>query len=149
MQQQSQQKKRVPKPKIGIPELLAYNSIGPARKLLLKYGMPDAKDEVDLQKKLTELYTNAKDKVEIEKAFAEIHPHKDFILEYLSPVKTEMPPENIKPITPEPTHSAEGEKLTVDNKAVEIHKHNSVLIASVAIVAIVGLVIYMTKNKIA
>lgn len=118
-------------------ELLAYNAIGPARKLLLKHNMSDAKDEIDLQDKLTELYQTAKDKIEIEKEFAEIHPHKEFILKYCSP-----PPVETKVIVGEPMVSAEGGEIKIEPKKID----NNVLIASVAIVGIVGLVIYMTKK---
>lgn len=135
-----QKEKRKPKPKITITELLAYNSIGPSRKLIMKYGIPDAISEIDLQDKLTSLHDNAKDKIEIEQAFAEIHPHKDFILKYLSP-----PPVETQVILPESKSSAEGDAIKISDQ-LNILKHNNVLIASIAVVGIVGLVIYMTKK---
>lgn len=136
MSQKNTDKK--PKPTIPLMELLAINSDIPSRKLLRKHGKPDATSYKDLEYKLEELYKYAKDKTALEKEFAEIHPHRDFILKYLTPepVKTTI-------ILPEPESSLEGPPAVT---AVEpLKPNNEFLISAVAIVAIVGLVIYSTK----
>ena len=139
---------KLPKPaNISLMELFAINATGPSRQLLKKYGKADAKGYSDLQDKLSDLYASVKDKIEIEKAFAEIHPHKEFILKYLAPPKSET-----KIILPEPTASCEGnpkcncdKTSSAEGVAMTAKFNPEILIASVSIVAIVGLVIYATK----
>lgn len=139
-----------PKPdNISLVELFAINATGPSRQLLKKYGKQDATGYEDLMDKLSDLVKTAKDKVEIEKAFADIHPHKDFILKYLTP-----PPTKTKVILSEPESSCEGNpNCSCDKKSNlegEMLKQKTLnpdfLIACVSIVAITGLVIYATKN---
>lgn len=72
----------------GLLSLLANESTADSRRLLKKYGMPDAKNHKDLEFKLAELYRNSADKVEMDKEFCKIHPHKDFIIRY-SEIKKE------------------------------------------------------------
>lgn len=140
MQSKPQQKQK-PKPKVDLMELLAYNATASARKLLLKYGQPDAKNYGDLQSKLNNLYKSETDKIAIEKDLAEIHPHRDFILKYLAP------PVETKIILPEPISAASGEEEKIKLGATGPLKDEKFLISTVAIVAIVGIIVYATKNK--
>jgi CHASE3 domain sensor protein len=71
---------------ITLMTVLANEATGQSRKLLKKYGQPDAKNYQDLEIKLAQLYFNTKDKVELEKQLAEIHPHKNWILKNVQPV---------------------------------------------------------------
>jgi hypothetical protein len=140
MQKQKNQKTKPPT--IPLLELLAYNSTVSAGNLLKKHNMPAAMGYNDLQAKLKELYESAKDPLAVEKEFASIHPHREFILKYLSP-----PPVETKVIIPEPRSSAEGsEKGFSLQDQLQLVKSNNVLVASVAIVGIVGLVIYMSRK---
>lgn len=138
-------------------ELLAYNSSIPARKILKKYGKADATGYKDLQIRLQQLYLEVPDKIELEKQLAEIHPHKDLILKYLSPT----PPVDTKVIVKEPMSacegnpdcgcnkkmsSAEGNTATMTADLIKPAVNTDLLISSVAIVAIVGLVIYSLKK---
>lgn len=68
-----------PKKDITLMTLLAYESTGDSRKLLKKYGKPDAKNISDLEQKLADLYFNTEDKIQLEKEMADIHPHKNWI----------------------------------------------------------------------
>lgn len=127
------------KPKKTIPllELYAYNATTPSRMLLKKYGKADANGYEDLQNKLSELYAEQTDKKAIEKEFAQFHPHKDFILKYLTP-----PPVETKVIIPEAISAAEGmaaptQILTKDDKLL--------LFGVVGLVSIVAMVIYTKK----
>ena len=140
MQPNSQQNQK-PKPKVDLMELLAYNATASARKLLLKYGKPDAKGYGDLQHKLNDLYKGETDKIAIEKDLAAIHPHREFILKYVAP------PVETKVILPEPTSAAnaEDDKINVGN--TNPLQDQKFLISTVAIVAIVGIIVYATKNK--
>lgn len=136
------QQQQKPKPKVDLMELLAYNATASARKLLLKYGKHDAKGYGDLQHKLNDLYKGEKDKIAIEKDLAAIHPHRDFILKYLAP-----PPVETKIILPEPTSSANAEEDKIKLGTTNPLRDEKFLISTVAIVAIVGIIVYATKNK--
>lgn len=72
----------------GLLSLLANEATADSRRLLSKYGMPDARNHKDLELKLAELYKNAGDKIQMDKEFCAIHPHKDFIIRY-SEIKKE------------------------------------------------------------
>lgn len=101
-----------PKPKqIRITEIIAVNKTADARKLLKKYGMPDAKGYADLENKLSELYNKVEDKKQLEKEIAEMHPHKRFILDNLSPAPVETKSEEII----EPVESKRGKLTIVDS----------------------------------
>lgn len=65
--------------------VLANGSTDKARDLLKRHSGQDATNSQDLQVKLARVYALSPSKIEIEKEFAQIHPHKDFILKYLSP----------------------------------------------------------------
>ena len=138
---QKPEQKQKPKPKVDLMELLAYNATASARKLLLKYGKPDAQGYGDLQHKLNDLYKGEKDKIAIEKDLAAIHPHRDFILKYLAP------PVETKIILPEPTSSANAEDDKIKPGTTNPLRDEKFLISTVAIVAIVGIIVYATKNK--
>jgi hypothetical protein len=86
---QNTQKKKLPRPpKITIMELLAVNCTAKSRALLDKYGVEKPKNYDDLQSKLVDLYKNCQDKKQLEKEFAEIHPHKEWIIDYVAPAPT-------------------------------------------------------------
>lgn len=109
-----------PKPKhIRIQELLALNNTAGARKLLQKHGKEDAKDYVDLEYKLTQLYKEQDDKKAFEKELAEIHPHKNFILKYLAPSITEtaipLVTAEKQEVVVEPIQSKHGNLTIVDS----------------------------------
>lgn len=138
---QKQKQKQKP-PTIPLLELLAYNSTVSASNMLKKHNLPPATGYTDLQYKLKEIYDNSKDPLDVEKEFASIHPHREFILKYLSP-----PPVETKVIIPEPSSSADGKDVGFSvEEQLKIIKLNNVLIASIAIVGIVGLVIYMSRK---
>lgn len=70
---------------ITLMTLLANEATDGSRKLLKKYGEPDAKNHKDLEVKLAELYFKTPDKVKLEKELAELHPHKKWILKNTEP----------------------------------------------------------------
>lgn len=87
--------------------LLANDATSDARKILKKYGKPDAQDHEDLEVKLSQLYIETQDKRALEKDMADIHPHKKWLLKYVAPpvevvkkeeVKIEAIPEPIKEV---------------------------------------------------
>lgn len=80
--------------------LLANEATGDSRKILKKYGEPDATDHEDLEVKLANLYFKTDDKRKLEKELAEIHPHKNWILKYTAP-KVEIKKEEVKVEIPE------------------------------------------------
>jgi hypothetical protein len=80
------------KQRVSLLGVIANGSTGDARRLLMKYGEPDATNHKDLEVKLSKLYAKTDDKIQLEKEIAELHPHKEFILQYLAP----------KPIVSEP-----------------------------------------------
>ena len=86
--------------KITIMGLLAECSTEDAKKLLKKYGFPDARNTQDIEFQLAKLYKTCDDKKQLERDFAEIHPHKDFLKKYLLPPpkpKAEVVIEDLKP----------------------------------------------------
>lgn len=95
--------------KITIMGLLADCSTNDAKNLLKKYGIPDAKNNQELEFKLAKLYKTCDDKKQLEKDFAEIHPHKDFMKKYLLP-------------TPPPKAEVVVEKITETPSIPEIVK---------------------------
>jgi len=82
--------------------VIANGSTDKARKLVRKYGYPDATDYDDLEFKLTQIYHGTEDKLKLEKDLANIHPHKDFIVKYVgsNPAETTMVVEKLSPDTP-------------------------------------------------
>jgi hypothetical protein len=73
------------KQEISLMTILAYEATSGSRKLLKQYGREDAKNYVDLENKLTDLYYATEDKPKLERELAEIHPHKNWILKTLAP----------------------------------------------------------------
>jgi hypothetical protein len=73
------------KREITLMTILANEATADSRKLLKAYGKPDAKNHIDLEQKLAELYFNSTDKVQIEKEMAAIHPHKKWLEKYIKP----------------------------------------------------------------
>ncbi len=141
MQKNNTQPPQKPKPKVELTELLAYNATASARKLLQKYGRQDAVGYEDLQEKLDDLYKYEKDKIAVEKDFASIHPHRDFILKYLSP-----PPTKTNIILPENTSALEGETKNQPEIIQQGIKTDKFLITALSIVAIAGIVVYATSK---
>jgi len=84
------------KKRVTLLGVIANGSTSDARKLLMKYDEPDAKNHDDLEYRLTKLYQKAPDKIQFEKELSAIHPHKDFIMKYNSPELTEIPKEVIE-----------------------------------------------------
>ena len=141
MQKNNTQPPQKPKPKVELTELLAYNATASARKLLQKYGRQDAVGYDDLQSKLDDLYKYENDKIAIEKEFAEIHPHRDFILKYLSP-----PPTKTNIILPENTSALDGDSIKQQDIIQLGIKTDKFLITAISIVAVVGIVVYATSK---
>ena len=70
---------------ITLMTILANEATAESRKLLNKYGKPDAKSHGDLEQKLAELYFNTTDKVQIEREMAAIHPPRKWLEKYIEP----------------------------------------------------------------
>ncbi len=85
-------KKKIKKSPITITELLAINKTADCRRLLKDHKIDDARNYEDLQHKLVELYRSSPDKKDVERKIAMMHPHKDFILKYCGPA-VEVPQE--------------------------------------------------------
>lgn len=81
----NRQKRRGDRQDITLMTILANEATDGSRKLLKKYGRPDAKSHKDLEQKLAELYFNTADKVQIEKEMAAIHPHRKWLEKYIEP----------------------------------------------------------------
>ena len=64
--------------------LIANENTGEARKLMKELGIRDSDNHEDLELVLSNAYKKDSDKKAFEKRLAEIHPHKDFLLKYLS-----------------------------------------------------------------
>jgi len=104
---------------------IALGSTNEARKLLLEKNVEPATNLPDLEYKLALLYQSSPNKTEIEKELANIHPHKDFILKYLSPkeVDKEVPMNNeaenkiVAMATDSKTSSCEGNPTCDCNKS--------------------------------
>jgi hypothetical protein len=117
------QKGKPQKKDITLMTLLAYESTPDARRLLKKYGYPDAKSYGDLEIKLAELYYAIPDKLSFEKELAEIHPHKNWILRNSSHKNCEcdecktnrqQKEENKQPIAPPTVAQIDGLKSNAD-----------------------------------
>jgi hypothetical protein len=74
------------KKEVTLMTLLANEATDDSINLLKKYK-PNEKvyNFQDLEKKLADLYIENTDKIELEKQLAEIHPHKKWLLKYISP----------------------------------------------------------------
>jgi hypothetical protein len=81
----NRQKRRGDRQDITLMTILANEATDGSRKLLKKYGKPDAKSHNDLEQKLAELYFNTQDKVQLEKEMAAIHPHRKWLEKYIEP----------------------------------------------------------------
>lgn len=92
--------------------VLANGSTDKARALLIKYSGEDAQNTKDLEEKLARTYALSTSKRDIEKEFAEIHPHKDFILKYIQPIK------EVTPLQPDATEKSVANEST---KSVVVH----------------------------
>lgn len=60
-------------------------------------------DHSNLQGQLANFWNNNADKKAVEKAFAEIHPHRDFILRYNSPIQQAEPTQIEQPMQEQET----------------------------------------------
>ena len=81
----NRQKRRGDRQDITLMTILANEATDGSRKLLKKYGQPDAKSHRDLEQKLADLYFNMQDKVQLEKEMAAIHPHRKWLTKYIEP----------------------------------------------------------------
>lgn len=112
---------------ITIMGLLAECSTNDAKKLLTKYGVPDSKNNQDLELKLAKLYKTCSDKKQLEKDFAEIHPHKEFMKKYLFPTpppKAELVVEKITETTSTPEITKMPELVSNCNGSCDCKKEN-------------------------
>jgi len=138
-------KNKQQKADITIMTLLAHEATSDARKLLKSYGVPDAKSYTDLEVKLSELYVKTPDKVALEKKLADIHPHKKFLMKYVTPkVVDETKVENVSnmvdddcPTTQTPRYetksNAEGETQTRKYSPIEAYIGPAMLIVLVGV----------------
>ncbi len=105
--------------------VLANGSTADARALLVKNTGQDAKNRKDLANKLALMYMKSHDKIDVEKAFAQMHPHKDFLMKYLTPKEgeklkvTELTPAP-DPLTPAPANTS----TPVNTVMVDANKSN-------------------------
>jgi hypothetical protein len=158
------------KAKKTLLSLIAYGSTKEAQDILFKNTGQKAIGYPDLEYKLAQFYANSPDKASLEKEFAEIHPHKDFILKYLSP-KVEVDVEHDKdgdavrevklPVEGEETSSCDGSpSCSCNSKETQPmsgfvgsqpmmgggHRNNDNMILGVlGLVAIVGLALSFKK----
>ena len=141
---------------ITLMTLIANEATSPARKILKKYGEPDAKDYKDLEVKLAELYFKTDDKVVLEKELAEIHPHRKWLMKYIEPtvVEKEIVKEVFIPCNHEETKSNASGDLPTTPVVNTANNQNQMHIGSVmgiiGIVAVVGIlslsIIHITKK---
>lgn len=76
--------------------LLATSSPEEAVNLIIKEGGEKPRNTGEIEFKLAKVYAASTRKPELEKKFAEMHPHKNFILKYLTP--KEEPKEVVKEV---------------------------------------------------
>lgn len=89
--------------------LLANEATADSRKLLKKYGRPDAVNHEDLEVQLANLYFQTNDKKSLEKELAEIHPHKNWLLKQF-PAPVEVKKEEVVVVAePEKKSKADGD----------------------------------------
>jgi hypothetical protein len=147
---------------ITLMTLLANESTSDSRKLLKKYGKEDAKDHVDLEKKLEQLYYSTDDKLQLEKEMAEMHPHKKWLFRTLQPtveMKQEIKEEtsgaddscsccskksnastnsSFDGLEKQPTTIVLEDKRSSDN--------NNIPMSMIALVAVIGITFYALKT---
>ena len=111
---------------ISLMTLLANEATGDSRKILKKYGEPDATDHEDLEVKLANLYFKTDDKRKLEKELAEIHPHKNWILKYTAP-KVEIKKEEVKVEIPETKPEAKSNA----NGMCSIHQYGGTTLSGI------------------
>lgn len=148
---------------------IAMGSTDEARKLLINKNVEPAKNIPDLEYKLALLYQSTPNKKDIELELANIHPHKDFILKYLSPkeldkevpMNTEAENKIVEMATDSKTSNCEGNtncscnksnmngnysNVGGDTKNSQINHNQTIILGFVSIVAIFGMVlIYKQK----
>lgn len=137
---------------------LANGSTNDARNLIKSKTGKDAVNIEDLQLKLGQLWATSDDKLAVEKEFASIHPHKDFILKYLSPKVSEEPikdlPENVEIVSScegspncgcnkniKPMVGFDGIQPTVTESGLQSKDNTVAILALVGMVGILGLLI--------
>ena len=151
--------------------VLANGSTEQSRALLKKYSGEDAQNINDLEVKLARLYASSTSKKEIENEFAQIHPHKEFILKYV-PAKVEIKATDIveKPLETTVIKKtidlddnyipADGDQPCPCAKCMAYSNaigdqpqgsmrgnQNIMVLGIVSVVAILGMVLYINKNK--
>jgi hypothetical protein len=149
------------KKEITLMTLLANESTSDSRKLLKKYGNEDAKDHIDLEKKLEQLYYATDDKLQIEKEMAEIHPHKKWLFRTLQPIV------EVKEEIKEKTSGADGDCCCCSKKSNvngnssfdgqekgpttivledKRNSDNNTPVSMIALVAVIGITFYALKT---
>jgi len=148
------------KKEITLMTLLANESTSDSRKLLKKYGNEDAKDHIDLEKKLEQLYYATDDKLQFEKEMAEIHPHKKWLFRTLQPIV------EVKEEIKEKTSGADGDcccskKSNVNGNSSfdgqekgpttivledKRSSDNNTPVSMIALVAVIGITFYALKT---
>lgn len=156
--------------------VLANGSTEQSRDLLTKYSGENAQNVKDLEVKLARLYATSTNKKDIERAFAEIHPHKDFILKYVTAKQEIKPLEAIHEQVVKPIDGTETKKMVMVHdgycnangseqtcscpkcmgysnasgeqpQSADKGNQNIMVLGIVSVVAILGMVLYINKNK--
>jgi hypothetical protein len=131
--------------KMDVPllTLLAHESTSKSRKLLKKYGKPDAVNHIDLENRLANLYETSPDMGVIDKELAEIHPHTEFIINALDLVpRAELDKLKAVEKNTETNKTSSANALEVNLPNADNNINNKLLtLGVVAIVAMTGLAI--------
>lgn len=152
---------------VTLMTLLAYDSssVKDANALLRKYGKKPALNPADLEIKLTQLYMEVGDKIQLEKEMAEIHPHKDWLLKYVTPIEKQPEPIVVE-AKPEPvaeikngcgcgnncpcqSRKSSFDAQSSEQKTIPIKSPSPMeYMGYIGLMAVVGLTFYvMTKDK--
>lgn len=156
--------------------VLANGSTEQARDLLTRHSGGDAQDVKDLEIKLARVYATSSNKKDIEREFAQIHPHKDFILKYVTAKEEIKPLEAIHDQVVKPIENSGTKKMVMVHdgyanadgceqtcgcpkcmgysnasgeqpQSVDKGNQNIMVLGIVSVVAILGMVLYINKNK--
>lgn len=145
-------KNKIPKKDITLMTLIACEATGPARRILKKHGVSDAKNYDDLEVKLAQLYFHPEtDKIALEKELAEIHPHRNWLMKYAEPqvkeVMVEVPAPAAEPVvikeeiksnasgSQEPTPILKSQMRTIDYVAI------------ISVAGLVGITVYVVSKS--
>lgn len=163
MRKPSTRKTNALKKDISLMGVLANGNTAGCRKVLAKYGEPDAINHEDLEYKMAQLYRKSDDKIVLEKELAEIHPHKDFILNNLSKKEDVMPEPDpvviekssgviIEEANKQKTSCACGcsnaEGVTANSSSTPVRFDNNVVVLGVlGIITIFAMMVITTKRS--